>query len=193
MKAYIILNKENQKRVDNVNALIAEHNLNEFDLKIFDAIMAKNFSIKQNWGTLGMVGCYLSHLQIWKECIRNNDTEPVLIMEDDFKVGSIGFRSVMKTILDNVEEDWDFIMLGYFAEGSKIEVSKGLCISDDFSGTHFYLMNPKNLKNKIHLFEKMTTQIDWQMKQLMNKGELNIYLSKTNLVSQSGFKTTVQR
>ena len=193
MKAYIILNKENQERVDNVNSLIAEHNLNEYDLKIFDAIMAKNFPIKQNWGTLGMVGCYLSHLQIWKECIRNNDTEPVLIMEDDFKVGSIGFRSVMKTILENVEEDWDFIMLGYYAEGNKIEVSKGLSISDDFSGTHFYLMNPQNFKNKIHLFEKMTTQIDWQMKQLMGKGEVNIYLSKTNLVSQSGFKTTVQR
>ena len=59
MKAYIILNKENQERVDNVNSLIAEHNLNEYDLKIFDAIMAKNFPIKQAWGTLGMVGCYL--------------------------------------------------------------------------------------------------------------------------------------
>ena len=47
MKAYIILNKENQERVDNVNSLIAEHNLNEYDLKIFDAIMAKNFPIKQ--------------------------------------------------------------------------------------------------------------------------------------------------
>ena len=58
---------------------------------------------------------------------------------------------------------------------------------------HFYLINPKNLKNKIHLFDKMQTQIDLQIIKLMNKGEVNAYLSKTNLVSQSGFKTTVQR
>ena len=193
MKAYIILNKENQERVDNVNSLIAEHNLNEYDLKIFDAIMAKNFPIKQTWGTLGMVGCYLSHLQIWKECIRNNETEPVLIMEDDFKVGSIGFRSVMKTILENVDENWDFIMLGHYNKGNKIDIDNNISISDNWFGMHFYLINPKNLKNKIHLFDKMQTQIDLQIMKLMNKGELNTYLSKTNLVSQSGFKTTVQK
>ena len=193
MKAYIILNKENQERVDNVNSLIAEHNLNEYDLKIFDAIMAKNFPIKQAWGTLGMVGCYLSHLQIWKECIRNNDTEPVLIMEDDFKVGSIGFRSVMKTILENVDENWDFIMLGYYNKGNKIDIDNNISISDNWFGMHFYLINPKNLKNKINLFEKMTTQIDLQIMKLMNAGEVNAYFSKTNLIYQSGFKTTVQK
>ena len=193
MKAYIILNKENQERVDNVNSLIAEHNLNEYDLKIFDAIMAKNFPIKQTWGTLGMVGCYLSHLQIWKECIRNNETEPVLIMEDDFKVGSIGFRSVMKTILENVEEDWDFIMLGYYNKGNKIDIDNNISISDNWFGMHFYLINPKNLKNKIHLFDKMQTQIDLQIMKLMNAGEVNAYFSKTNLIYQSGFKTTVQK
>lgn len=193
MKAYIILNKENQERVDNVNSLIAEHNLNEYDLKIFDAIMAKNFPIKQAWGTLGMVGCYLSHLQIWKECIRNNDTEPVLIMEDDFKVGSIGFRSVMKTILENVDENWDFILLGYYNNHSKIDISKNISLCDKWWGMHFYLINPKNLKNKINLFEKMTTQIDIRIKDLANKNKVNAYFSKTNLVSQSGFKTTVQK
>lgn len=193
MKAYIILNKENQERVDNVNSLIAEHNLNEYDLKIFDAIMAKNFPIKQTWGTLGMVGCYLSHLQIWKECIRNNDTEPVLIMEDDFKVGSIGFRSVMKTILENVDENWDFIMLGYYYKGNKIDVNENISILDKWWGIHFYLINPQNLKNKIYLFDKMETQIDLQIMKLMNAGEVNVYFSKTNLIYQSGFKTTVQK
>ena len=155
--------------------------------------MAKNFPIKQAWGTLGMVGCYLSHLQIWKECIRNNDTEPVLIMEDDFKVGSIGFRSVMKTIFENVDENWDFILLGYYNKGNKIDVNENISISDKWWGTHFYLINPQNLKNKINLFEKMTTQIDVRIKDLANKNKVNAYFSKTNLVSQSGFKTTVQK
>lgn len=194
MKAYIILNKNNNERANNVNNLIQSHKLEkDFDLKIFDAIMGKNYPIKPSWGTLGMIGCWLSHQQIWQELIRNNEQDPVLIIEDDFKIGPIGFRAVMNTALKEVDEDWDFIMLGYFAENSKLPISNSLCIASEFSGTHFYLINPKNLKKKIHLFDKMTTQIDWKIKELMNMGELNVYLTNTNLSSQSGFITTVQR
>ena len=39
----------------------------------------------------------------------------------------------------------------------------------------------------------MTTQIDVRIKDLANKNKVNAYFSKTNLVSQSGFKTTVQK
>ena len=92
-----------------------------------------------------------------------------------------------------LEEDWNFIMLGYYNKGNKIDIDNNISISDNWFGTHFYLINPKNLKNKINLFEKMTMQIDLQIMKLMNAGEVNAYFSKTNLIYQSGFKTTVQK
>ena len=53
------------------------------------------------------IGCYLSHKEAWKYCVREN--VPTLILEDDF-VLSPNFEEVLKTILES-DRDWNFLRL----------------------------------------------------------------------------------
>ena len=53
------------------------------------------------------IGCYLSHKEAWKYCVRENI--PTLILEDDF-VLSPNFEEVLKTILES-DRDWNFLRL----------------------------------------------------------------------------------
>jgi glycosyl transferase, family 25 len=53
------------------------------------------------------IGCYLSHKEAWKYCVR--EKVPTLILEDDF-VLSPNFEEVLKTILES-DRDWNFLRL----------------------------------------------------------------------------------
>jgi len=53
------------------------------------------------------IGCYLSHKEAWKYCVRQN--VPTLILEDDFVLYP-NFEEVLKTILES-DRDWNFLRL----------------------------------------------------------------------------------
>lgn len=53
------------------------------------------------------IGCYLSHKEAWKHCVKANI--PTLILEDDF-VLSADFEETLNTLLNEVTE-WDFVRL----------------------------------------------------------------------------------
>lgn len=40
----------------------------------------------EDFTTVGAIGCFLSHLQLWKECVQQN--KPLFIVEDDFRMNS---------------------------------------------------------------------------------------------------------
>ena len=189
MKLYFILNKFKSERVNNVKFQIDKFNLtSKYDIKIFEAILGFNMNIqKLGRFTAGMIGCYISHVQLWKNAIMNGD-KIIAIAEDDVYINEDNIND----LINHAPENWDFILAGYH-ENVKIKpLNEILGTSTRFTGLHFYVVNIENLKAKIDLFDKMTEQIDLQMSNLTQQRKINTYLSNINCANQSGFETDVQ-
>jgi collagen beta-1,O-galactosyltransferase len=88
--------------------------LTDDDLKNF--IPYKNWNLKNSgnkfWDrelTIGEIGCVISHLKVWKQCV-DNQTYPVLILEQDFNpVYNLNWEAFNE--IENY--DWDIIFLGH--------------------------------------------------------------------------------
>ena len=75
-----------------------------------------------NIGSKGAIGCYLSHISLWKMLLES-DEEMFLIFEDDVDI-NIKINNFTKKInksinLINNNNNWDIIYLGYFNINSK--------------------------------------------------------------------------
>jgi len=93
MKIYVISLADAIQRRKNVEKQLTEADL---DFSLFDGLRAKNgfseyfngydeYQYQINTGrkaTEGEIGCYASHLALWKLCVDRN--QPIMIMEDDF-------------------------------------------------------------------------------------------------------------
>ncbi|XP_056149812.1 procollagen galactosyltransferase 2-like [Lampris incognitus] len=63
--------------------------------------------------TRGEIGCFLSHYNIWKQVVKQ-ELQQVLVLEDDVRFEA-RFRSRLMTIMDNVNKvglEWDLIYIG---------------------------------------------------------------------------------
>jgi glycosyl transferase family 25 len=125
----------------------------------------------QSFPSKGVLGCYLSHLQILKQA-RNDGLKNVLIVEDDLAI-SKRFRSATKTLFNALNElDWGIVFLGYFPY-------QGLKLSDYYDdentsynrftspsvvlktskyptqGTHFYVVNKDIYDRLIEFLEEL--------------------------------------
>ena len=189
MKFYFILNKFKSERVNNVKFQIDKFNLkSKYDIKIFEAVLGFNMNIqKLGRFTPGMIGCYISHVQLWKNAIMNGD-KIIAIAEDDVYI----IENKLEKLVSHAPKGWDFIFAGYHEHVKIKPLNEILGTSTRFTGTHFYVVNIENLKAKIDLFDKMTDQLDIQMSNLTQQRKINTYLSNINCANQSGFETDVQ-
>lgn len=67
--------------------------------------------------TLGEIGCYASHLELWIKCLEIN--EPIMIMEDDFYIDK-EFPSVLGEV-EKLINEYGFIRLQSESRGKKIK------------------------------------------------------------------------
>ena len=89
--------------------------------------------------------------------------------------------------------NWDFVMLSYYNRSPLTRYDDNFSECTDWWGTHLYLVNLKNVRQKLDLFLRMTNQIDLQMRDLSNTKDLKILFTNKPIGCQAGFKTTVQR
>lgn len=127
--------------------------------------------------TPGAVGCYLSHVHIWKKIVDEN-IPYMLIFEDDAVVDNIGMIE-LNIRLNKLPDDWHVYMIG--APHSILEVNqtdnKELQKISRFCGLHAYIMNYQGAKKILEegkLFP-INQQIDTHMSELAQDHGLNIY------------------
>lgn len=132
-------------------------------------------------GTLGAVGCSLSHIKIWNIAAKDSDRY-VVVFEDDAWVIGITIKDLDARI-KTLPSDWQIYMIGQphtIKEG--IKVDKNLYRLTRFCGTHAYVLNKGAaswLLDKGHLFP-INQQIDSHLAELAQDYGLNIYIH-TNL------------
>ena len=128
MKLYVISLEESQDRRDKVDAQLEAVNVK---YEYFDAVRVQNgaegyfdsYDEEQyliNCGrvaTAGEIGCYASHLALWKKCVEFN--QPIVIMEDDFCIEENFPAAILE--VQKLISDYGFIRLQTEFRGKKIK------------------------------------------------------------------------
>lgn len=182
---YIINLEKSVDRMNNVNVLMEKYNLK---FKRFNAIYGKTLSnneIKDIFDPIcsnvlcsnGMIGCALSHIQLWKQLLNDNTTDKYLILEDD--IGDIDINKLINLLnfIGKNKLEYHMINLSSIACGgkiikNKIQIGENLYIGKGLMplGTAGYIINKKGAEKLINNINKhkIKTHIDMQINIIKN-------------------------
>jgi GR25 family glycosyltransferase involved in LPS biosynthesis len=201
-----------QERIENIKN--QEKKINN-KIEIFDAVNGlkldinylKNNNILVNQNTLsenynhkmGEIGCYLSHLNIYKKIKENNKKRYTIIFEDDFLINSDNLIDEVKKAIDVLNSkniDFDFLFLGNLNDNHGENISDNLYYIDNNNnlyGTHGYIINNKNIDKIIDNLNKIIKPIDNSIQDLSYDKVFNTIVIYPNLVNQeSELKSTIK-
>ncbi len=95
----------------------------------------------------GIIGCSLSHINLWKHCSRQDD-EIFLVLEDDCIIPN-NFKNKLQSYIGQLPADWDIFYLGasniYGTKYSKKLLIPTLFIKNYNCGTYAMLIKKKVL------------------------------------------------
>ena len=147
LKIFIVNLKKDKERIDFQKQQFKKENLK---FERINAIYGKDLSDKEKYKKSGsyfnyitntpcIIGCFLSHLKIYKKIVQEN-LPYALIMEDDIKLLK-NFRTNLNKLLNNLPNDYDIIHCG--CDGSSCELNNNI-----------NLINTKLNKNYNNNYEK---------------------------------------
>lgn len=161
------------------------------DYVIYNAFDGKELEIYSNHDkiTPGAIGCYLSHLAIWKDAILNNFSR-IVVFEDDIIFPGAFRKRYRNSIRDNI----DFLFLGWYKNEGCIQSSytDNLIKAKYIYGTHGYVVN--NRKTLLLLEKGVNTldlQVDGKMELVLEN--VNTWFCNPPIVNQTGLSTDIQR
>lgn len=144
----------------------------------------------------GAIGCYLSHINVWKDIIEKNNNI-ALIFEDDANSSNINYNNIIKR-LKLLPEDWDIYLMinpDFCYKRIKVENKLNLYKVKRFFLLHSYIININACKKIIengNLFP-INQQIDHHLSELAMINKLNIYVhNKLSYFNTITYKSDIQ-
>lgn len=116
----------------------------------------------------GAIGCYLSHLNIWKTA--KNDV--IIVFEDD-ALPKFDIKT-LKDYLNYVPEDWDIILFGAILS-NRNRINEYVEKTTKFMCTHAYMINKKAITKILDKALPITKQLDFWLSDMASAGEINVY------------------
>jgi len=150
----------------------------------------------------GMVGCALSHLQLYVDFIKSNK-DFICILEDDIEIVP-NFKEKLLHVIKQLHTDWDLVYLGHhipkehfreeYHDKNKFPIvekwSRSKSLSHSLGGTGGYLISHKGALNLLNFINKtgMTNGIDTV--QQKSADVLNVYYCTPHLIYSEYFDGT---
>ena len=198
VKMYYINLDKNQKRNENMKSIIKKYGFSNYERvpailtksdeqvnlykdqiseKAYQTLMENNKNrsrTRHSQLTNGAIGCFLSHMKIYKDIVDKN-IPYAIIFEDD-----VGFELDNKKFWDclsNIDfpKDTDIVLLNCIPHESKCVGNEKLKKIHFFFGTWFYLITNQGAKKALKNLLPMNEQIDFKLSILSYFGKLNIY------------------
>jgi glycosyl transferase family 25 len=209
---YLINMTKNVDRLQNFNKHYNKSDIAFKKFKVFPAIVGKNLNLinfvtpkayeqiievekttkrRHHYDlTRGAVGCYLSHLSIYKKII-DSDKEYGIIFEDDSIMAS-DFYERLQYGINNIPDDWDIFLLGLTCLKCDIKLDYINVIR--FWGTHGYIIKNKSAKKLLEYLDRpLSKQIDADISLLIKRKVIKVYGINPIIVAQEGsFKSDIQ-
>ena len=121
--------------------------------------------------TPGAVGCYLSHVDAWRE-IASSGAPYGLVFEDD-TILSTPVRPALKHAMQEAPSDWDIILLGY--QGTGMMESNHLIRISQFLGLWAYAVSARAAERMCTRVFPIRQQLDWEITHLISSEKLKVY------------------
>jgi len=148
-----------------------------------------------NIGTKGAIGCYLSHITLWKMLLESNE-DIFLIFEDDADNNKyiIDFNNNLNEDLNEInKENWDIIFLGYNEFHESYYKKSYKKVNTNIYGTHAYIINKNGAKKLIQSALPIVDQIDSYISYMAITRNLNAYTLKNKYFFQNNItNSTIQ-
>jgi len=191
LELYLINLEERKDRFEITNNLL--NNYNFMNIIRYPAVIGKNVSkeelvkivepsalrsILDNYRTkhyelsYGAVGCYLSHVNLWKK-LEFNNLDYIIIFEDD-AFPNFNFSYLQKIIINYLPNDWDILLLGGKYNRCKY-INDYVRKIYSFYETHAYIINKKGALKLLYKAFPLKKQIDSFLSDMTSNNYINIY------------------
>jgi GR25 family glycosyltransferase involved in LPS biosynthesis len=144
-------------------------------------------------GSLGAVGCYMSHYKVWSKILESG--KPALVVEDDMVLDADIDSFYIVDDCSKLEE-YDTVLLGYLALRTKTKrpQSDGLYpYKGMFWGTHFYYITPRGAEKLLSRGLPIKHQVDAYISFQSKKDVVKLGYHYPNLsVQDNRFGTDIQ-
>lgn len=209
LKTIVINLDKDKERLENINRLLNQYNI---QYERFPAIYGKDLSkdeiekysrilCQKLTCNYGIIGCALSHINIWKKLIKDNDAKYYLVLEDDVKKIDIENLNQLIQKLDTINFDiisfyCTFLCLS-LNNKNKIKINENLYLQKNIYPltTTGYIISKQGAEKIIKLINKnkIFTHIDNQLA-LYNKSKKIIYYNtnKPIVIPDIEFESNVQ-
>ena len=146
--------------------------------------LLKLFETSDFQSRVGLVGCACSHIMLWLNCLKSNEYDTMLILEDDCELAP-NFTLKLQNVLQQApfisdKPIWDIIYLGNFVYKQYNNLKTKLTIENDvklelydreqairenLGGTFGYLITRKGIENILEQIQNCAifNGIDWVM------------------------------
>jgi len=200
---YIITLKQ-EKRIKNIEK---QKEKLEGNILLFDAIKGDKLNIDEliNSGKVSsnfevtnksrkrILGCFLSHLGVYKE-IHNtsNNNGYTIVFEDDFNIKEDNFMDIVNKSIDSLKNkniDFDILFLGNLNNNRGESIIDNIYYIDydgSLIGMHGYLINNKNIKKIIDSFGIIDKPVDLEIERLSKTNVINTLVLNPDIVNQWG-------
>lgn len=199
---YYCINLE--RRQDRKDSMLRQFSEQKIDVEFVKAVDGKLIEPSDDLKELfrdndfhyrrGVIGCAMSHINLWKRIVASDSYEPVCIFEDD-SVLVPNYSYEIKNVLKKLPKDTDVLFLSYHTDHTedhtkKTEKIKEFNENNYIGGTYNYIITKQGAKKFIHILEKNGIQnaIDIFMKKQCK--HMNIY-EVTNFLCKSDWVQTI--
>lgn len=168
---YEVVPAINAKFID-VNKLIKNNIIGEYGVK---SLNKKLREYHHEFNTIGAVGCYLSHLKVWKKIKETKDINYGLVFEDDIEFNDYMYSDLIYKYISELPNDWDILLLNKNrvvmsrVKNNLFKVSKFICL-------HSYVIKKSSIDKILNEIIPINQQIDFKLSCLAKLGKINIYL-----------------
>lgn len=216
-KVFVINLDRSPDRLENISKHLKSKNIIWSRFPAIDGQNISNSDIENEVGFLcrkfcskSMIGCALSHKNIWKVALQQN-LDKVLIMEDDIEFTD-NYSQILQDAWKQLPNDWDILLLGCgglcnknkysdFSEflfniiqpfkNQKTFNSKNIFIPELPTGFYCYAVSKRGCEKLLNIVEKINYHIDYQVSK--NYDDLNIYAINPKIVYLTDTPSTIQQ
>jgi GR25 family glycosyltransferase involved in LPS biosynthesis len=184
----------NTRTIEKANVYKSDINHERYEILKKDIAIGK----RRFYGalTLGSIGCFKSHMNIYKHII-DNDISYAIIFEDDIEIDldkNTFWNNINKL---DIPKDTDYFLLSatYYEWIREIKPSSNTATIGRFTGTYAYIITNKGAKILHDNLKQLKYQIDFQISIIMKAGLIKIYGYTGPKIIKHGentFGTTIQ-
>jgi GR25 family glycosyltransferase involved in LPS biosynthesis len=153
-------------------------------------------SFHRSLSSKGALGCYMSHVSIWRWLLNQPDLDRVLIFEDDAIIASEERLKTINESLNSISQPFDFFSFGYLNtdRGETYKINDFISLySGEFWGLQAYIITKSGVEKLLKYIFPIDMQIDSYIGLVAEYDpSFKLYITNTNLVQQRTHISTIQ-